>query len=123
MKFSESISGKYFFSDCFLWADGLLASLKMLQVMARLKKSLSAIRRSYPRYYQVKLAVKCAWENLPRRWVGKGEKRVFGDSFVFIRASGTEPLIRIFSDSPDKKKAEKLAKDGKKLVAEKLCEE
>ena len=118
--FAYEESGKYFFSDCFLWADGLLASLKMLQVMARLKKSLSAIRQSYPVYFQVKLAFDCPFEKMPRRWVGKGEKQVLGDSWLFIRASGTEPVIRIFSDSPCQNRAEELAQKGKKMV-EALC--
>lgn len=124
--FGYEESGKYFFAREFIWADGLLASLKILQVMAKLKKSLSEIRQSYPKYYQVKLAVKCAWENLPaqagmlRRWVGKGEKLIVGDSWLFIRASGTEPLIRIFSDSPSQSRAKELAEKGKRMVEE-LC--
>ena len=125
--FGYEESGKYFFSRDlpdgkagFIWADGLLASLKMLQVMAKAKKCLSQIRQSYPQYYQVKLAFDCPFEKMPRRWVGKGEKLIVGDSWLFIRASGTEPLIRIFSDSPNLSRAEELAKKGKKMVEE-LC--
>ncbi len=120
--FGYEESGKYFFAKYFLWADGLLASLKMLELMAKAKKSLSQIRKSYPKYYQVKLAFDCPWEKMPQRWVGKGEKQVFEDSWLFIRASGTEPLIRIFSDSPSQKQAEELARKGKKLVEE-VCGE
>lgn len=119
--FGYEESGKYFFSREFIWADGLLASLKILQVMAKTKKSLSQIRQYYPKYYQVKFRVECAWEKMPKKFIGRGVKRVFPDgSFIFIRASGTEPLIRIFSDSQDKKKAERLAEKGKKML-EKLC--
>jgi len=118
--FGYEESGKYFFSREFIWADGLLASLKMLQVMAKHKKSLSQIRQSYPKYYQVKLAFDCPFEKMPQRWVGKGEKLIMGDSWLFIRASGTEPLIRIFSDSPSQKRAEELAQKGKRMVEE-LC--
>jgi len=118
--FGYEESGKYFFPRGFIWADGLLASLKMLQVMAKTNKSLSKIRQSYPVYFQVKLAFDCPFEKMPRRWVGKGEKQIFGDSWLFIRASGTEPLIRIFSDSPSQKRAKELAQKGKKMVEE-LC--
>ncbi|MDZ7587328.1 MAG: hypothetical protein U0946_06240 [Patescibacteria group bacterium] len=121
--FGYEESGKYFFARWFIWADGLLASLKMLEVMAKLKKSLSQIRQSYPQYYQVKLAVPCAWSKMPKRWVGKGKKEVYGDSFVFIRASGTEPLIRIFADSPLQSRTKELAEKGKRLVEEVLCAE
>jgi len=118
--FAYEESGKYFFSDCFLWADGLLASLKMLEVMAGANLPLSQIRQSYPVYFQVKLAFDCPFEKMPRRWVGKGEKLIFQDSWLFIRASGTEPLIRIFSDSPRQSRAEELAQKGKRMVEE-LC--
>lgn len=118
--FGYEESGKYFFPREFIWADGLLASLKMLQVMAKAKKSLSQIRQSYPVYFQVKLAFDCPWEKMPKRWVGKGEKLIIEDSWLFIRASGTEPLIRIFSDSPSQNRAEELAKKGKRMVEE-LC--
>lgn len=118
--FGYEESGKYFFSREFIWVDGLLASLKMLQVMAKTEKSLSQIRQSYPVYFQVKLAFDCPFEKMPRRWVGKGEKLIFADSWLFIRASGTEPLIRIFSDSPSEKRANELAQKGKQMV-EALC--
>lgn len=118
--FGYEESGKYFFSREFIWADGLLASLKMLQVMARANLSLSQIRQSYPVYFQVKLAFDCPWEKMPRRWVGKGEKLIVEDSWLFIRASGTEPIIRVFSDSPSQKRAEELAQKGKRIVEE-LC--
>lgn len=120
--FGYEESGKYFFPREFIWADGLLASVKMLQVMAKFNKSLSQIRQSYPVYFQVKLAFACPFEKMPGRWVGKGEKLIFGDSWLFIRASGTEPLIRVFSDSPLQSRAEELAEKGKKIV-EKICAE
>ena len=119
-EFAYEESGKYFFPPEFLWADGLLAGTKMLEAMAVRNKSLSQIRQSYPEYFQVKLAVDCPWKNLPQKWIGQGEKRQFGDSFMFIRASGTEPLIRVFSDSPSRAKAQALAETGKKEV-EQLC--
>lgn len=119
--FAYEESGKYFFpAEGFLWADGLLAGIKMLEVIAKTGKSLSQIRQSYPVYYQKKLAVDCPWNKMPKRWVGKGEKQIFGDSFRFIRASGTEPLIRIFSDSPSRKQAEELAQKGKQIVMKEL---
>lgn len=120
--FAYEESGKYFFSPM-IWADGLLATIKMLEIMARRRQGyggLSQIRQSYPVYYQVKLAIKCAWDKMPAMYAGKGMKQVFGDSFRFIRASGTEPLIRVFSDSPSLNKAKELAEDGKKMVEKEL---
>lgn len=114
--FAYEESGKYFFPPEFLWADGLLAGVKMLAAMAKTGQKLSQIRRQYPEYFQVKLAVECPWEKIPKKFIGGGVKQTFGDSFRFIRASGTEPLIRIFSDSPNQQQAIKLAKQGEKIV-------
>lgn len=120
--FAYEESGKYFFADRFLWADGLLAGVKMLEAMANRSKPLSQIRQEYPVYHQVKLAVDCPWEKMPRKFVGGGVKLEFDDnSFLFIRASGTEPLIRVFSDSPSRSRAEKLVQAGKKMVSETLA--
>jgi len=97
--FAYEESGKYFFCRHWPWADGLLAGAKMLAAMAKTGQKLSQIRRQYPEYFQVKLAIDCPWEKMPLR-LKDGVKFAFGNSFIFIRASGTEPLIRVFCDSP-----------------------
>ena len=38
-----------------------------------------------------------------------GCKVYFGDSWVILRFSGTEPRIRIFAEAPEREKAERLA--------------
>lgn len=120
--FAYEESGKYFFPPEFLWADGLLAGVKMLESMARRGKRLSQIRKQYPVYHQVKLAIDCPWGKMPKKFVGNGVKFDFPDnSWLFIRASGTEPLIRVFSDSPSRSRAEKLVQAGKKMVSETLA--
>lgn len=121
--FAYEESGKYFFCRHWCWADGLLAGAKMLAALACRQQKLSQIRQIYPEYFQVKLAVACPWEKMPKKFIGDGIKQIFGDSFLFTRASGTEPLIRIFSDSPDKRRALQLAQKGKKIVKEILCAE
>ena len=118
--FAYEESGKYFFADKFLWADGLMAGVQILQVMARKKLSLSEMRQQYPVYYQEKIAIKCGWDKMPKKYVGKGIKEIFRDGFRFIRASGTEPLIRVFSDSPSLEQAKELVEEGKKIVEEEL---
>lgn len=116
--FAYEESGKYFFPPKFLWADGLLAGIKMLQAMVKRQQPLSQIRLSYPEYFQVKLAIDCPWEKMPDKFKHDGVKLEFEDSWLMIRASGTEPLIRVFADSPRKKQAEVLAQKGIRLVKE-----
>lgn len=115
--FAYEESGKYFFCRHWCWADGLLAGVKMLNVLAKTNKKLSQIRRQYPPYFQVKLAIDCPWDKMPDKFKHDGVKFEFKDnSWLMIRASGTEPLIRVFSDSPRRLRAEELASKGVKLV-------
>lgn len=118
--FAYEESGKYFFPQQCLWADGLLAGVQMLGVMAQENLSLHEISQQYSVYHQIKLAINCPWEKMPKQFVGDGVKQIFGDSFMFIRASGTEPLIRIFSDAPSLKQAQKLINIGKQIVKKEL---
>jgi len=46
-----------------------------------------------------------------------GFKRVYEDnSWLLFRKSGTEPLIRVYSDAPTKERAEELAAKGEALL-------
>ncbi|MDI6788322.1 MAG: hypothetical protein QME51_08120, partial [Planctomycetota bacterium] len=46
-----------------------------------------------------------------------GLKRIYKDkSWLLIRKSGTEPLIRIYSDAPSRERAEQLVRQGEELV-------
>jgi len=48
-----------------------------------------------------------------------GFKRVYDDnSWLLFRKSGTEPLIRVYSDAPTKERAEELAAKGEALLGE-----
>jgi phosphomannomutase len=48
-----------------------------------------------------------------------GFKRVYEDhSWLLFRKSGTEPLIRVYSDAPTKERAEELANKGEALLQE-----
>jgi len=41
-----------------------------------------------------------------------GVRLAWGDSWLHVRASGTEPLLRIIAESPDRERAETLADDA-----------
>lgn len=130
--FAYEESGKYYFPHHFLWCDGIFAAAKMLEIMAKGRKTLAALAREFPRFYQVKhtLTVKDAQKESIMRRVKKsalnkvtasklkdltidGFKRIYKDnSWLLIRKSGTEPLIRVYSDAPSMKRAEELVKNG-----------
>lgn len=50
-----------------------------------------------------------------------GLKRSYEDnSWLIIRASGTEPLIRVYADAPSLARAEELVRDGEAVVQQAL---
>jgi phosphomannomutase/phosphoglucomutase len=142
-KFSYEESGKYYFcKNRILYSDGILAGGKMLEIMAKTKKPLSVLVDELPRYYQVKHLqhVKEAEKDLIMQKIQKvwyteasrgkirdytidGLKRVYSDgSWLLIRKSGTEPLIRIYSDAPSLKRAQELVETGKEIFRSALNE-
>lgn len=136
--YSYEESGKYYFAKEVNWCDGMLATLKLLEILAIDKTSLSQLVSRYPKFYQVKQTVKLPAEkkdaimSLVKNCVlsTSGENRsqivdIDGfklvypdDSWLLLRASGTEPVFRVYSDSPDRKRAENLVKNGIEFVNE-----
>ncbi|MBU7033580.1 MAG: hypothetical protein HXS49_00210 [Theionarchaea archaeon] len=136
--YSYEESGKYYFAEEVNWCDGLLATLKLLEILASNKITLSQLVDRYPRFYQVKHTInlpaekKDAAMSLIRDHVLPtlgddclqmvdidGFKLVYpDDSWLLLRASGTEPVLRVYSDSPDRMRAETLVKKGIELVNE-----
>jgi phosphomannomutase/phosphoglucomutase len=136
--FSYEESGKYYFARQFLWPDGLYAAGRLLELMAREGRSLAELAAEFPHYHQVKRNVSVdddrkagAMEAVAQRLATKltegrvrdvtvdGYKRVFSDhSWVLFRKSGTEPVIRVYSDAPSRERAEELAARGEALLKE-----
>jgi len=133
-------SGKYYFAEHtpIRWCDGLLATLKMLEIMAWQNKTLAQLVSELPAVYQKKNKLECpdaikgkVWSSIPKllneldkREVKReisvdGIKRIYHDgSWMLLRVSGTEPLFRIMCEGSTEKKAEELEKFGTALVEE-----
>lgn len=134
--FAYEESGKYYFADEVLWADGILAVLKLLQIMAQKGKSLTELAAEFPAFYQVKHSLPCPehlkdkiMERVRSIWEKEalndrlkditfdGLKRSYEDgAWLLIRRSGTEPLIRVYADAPSAGRAEELVLLGKGMV-------
>jgi len=136
--FSYEESGKYYFPRQFLWPDGLYSAGRFLEVMAREGKTAAELAAEFPRYHQVKRNVPVedgdkskAMQSVAQRLASRltegrvrdvtvdGFKRVYEDhSWLLFRKSGTEPLIRVYSDAPTLERAEELAARGETLLKE-----
>lgn len=110
--------------------DGGMTAAKMLEIVAEGGK-LSELVDALPKFYTVKLKVRVHEKQLDAVMAGvkkniqpdnvdetDGLKIFLDDGWVLVRASGTEPLIRIFAESKSEKSAEKHASDYRKIVEE-----
>ena len=113
-------SGHIIMRDFAGTGDGLLTALQLIAQMAHTKKSLSDLAKIMTRFPQVLINVSgVAKEKLDSSpaistAVAKFEAELGDTGRILLRASGTEPLVRVMveaqSDSIAKEIAEKLAK-------------
>jgi phosphomannomutase len=116
--------------------DGLVAGLLLLEMMVYRNKDilkiLNAVEKQFGRYYYLRSDLKVSStvalkkEHFPPRIVGKevieikdydGIKVILEDeSWLMLRASGTEPIVRIYAESKSLERSKKLIAFGKQLI-------
>ncbi|MDI6697705.1 MAG: phosphoglucosamine mutase [Candidatus Saccharicenans sp.] len=108
-------SGHTIFLDQSIAGDGLLTSLKMLEVMLEKEKSLSELVRDFKEFPQVLLNVrvreKVPLAEIPGFEVAAAEVRqqLGNNGRLEVRYSGTEMLARVMIEGPDLSQVEELA--------------
>ena len=103
--------------------DALVGIALFLSLLAEKQISVSALKKTYPLYYMSKKkidldpnidvdglleAIENKYANEPLTTVD-GVKIDFADSWVHLRKSNTEPIIRIYTEAPSQQQADKLA--------------
>jgi len=116
--------------------DGTLAGLLLIEMMAYRNKDILKIlndtEKQFGRYYylrndlQLKERLEPKRENLPNELLGKrvvqikdfdGIKLICEDeSWLMFRASGTEPIMRLYAESKSLARSKKLLELGEKLI-------
>ncbi|MFI4973159.1 MAG: phosphoglucosamine mutase [Caulobacterales bacterium] len=109
-------SGHIILSDFSTTGDGLIAALQVLAELVRAQKPMSALARQFQPVPQklenVRFAGGKPLENASvKSAIKDAEKRLNGCGRVLVRASGTEPLIRIMAEGDDEKLVGQLVKD------------
>jgi len=99
-------SGHLIMTDYSTTGDGLLAALQVLAVMVRTGKPMSALARQFEPVPQKLENVRFAGgEPLKTKTVQQAiadaEARLNGSGRLVVRASGTEPLIRVMAEGDD----------------------
>lgn len=136
--YSYEESGKYYLLHYgILWTDGILMMLKVLEILASSGVSLEHFIDLLPKYYSFfdkieihdddkkniitlleKSLHKKKFEGELNREFIDGYRINFANAWLLIRPSGTEPKIRIMSDSSDKDFAQELLKQGREFCLE-----
>ncbi len=107
-------SGHIIFLEKNTTGDGILTALQLLAVLVNSKKSLSELAAQMERFPQVlenvRVAKKDGWDSNPqiKEAVNKAEQALKDEGRVFVRASGTEPLIRVMAEGPDEEQLKQL---------------
>ncbi len=127
--FAFEESGKAIYPHLNYLSDSGLATIHLLEHLAKHETSLSTIIDEFPQYHQLKRAIDCPNElkelvtNHAIREVKEhftdakvitldGVKIIFDDGWLLLRPSGTEPVFRCFAEAQKKKRAQQLLKLG-----------
>ena len=99
-------SGHVILSDFSTTGDGLIAALQVLSVMVTSGKPMSALARQFEPVPQKLVNVRFAGgeplkSDRVQQAITEGERRLNGSGRVLVRASGTEPLIRVMAEGDD----------------------
>lgn len=117
-------SGHIIFGDLAKTGDGILTSLRIMEVLRAEREKLSELTRPVTLYPQqlvnVRVADKEAAMQSPKvnDAVAAAEKFLEGNGRVLVRASGTEPLVRVLAEAP----TDELCQQANQIVLDALEE-
>jgi len=106
--------------------DGLVTAVELVNVILESGRPLEDLRAPFHRYPQVLLNVRVPdpgrWANDPEiaAAVAQAERRLRGRGRVLIRASGTEPLVRVMTECDDGETADVIARELSDLIGRRL---
>lgn len=108
-------SGHIIFTEHSTTGDGLITALQVLSAIKRTGKKASELNKLMTTYPQVLLNVhvkdKSAWESKTVKEAIKTAEAELGDNGrVLVRASGTEPLVRVMAEGPNQEQLETICR-------------
>jgi phosphoglucosamine mutase len=119
-------SGHIIFGEHSTTGDGLMTALQLLSSLKRSGLRLSELGALMTRFPQVLVNVgvrsKAGWQENARiaAAVKSAEAKLGEDGRVLVRASGTEPLIRVMAEGPELGELEKLAGEVAQVIRSEL---
>lgn len=124
--FGGEQSGHIIFGDIATTGDGQLTALALLSHIKESGKSLDALAKIMKKYPQYTVNISADTKQKQSLYARDGvkevvalaEKRLFGIGRILVRASGTEPLIRIMVESESETLAREIGVDTAKKIKE-----
>jgi len=119
-------SGHIIFLDYNTTGDGVMTALQLIKVMVEEQKSLSElakVMRPFPQLLvNVKVKKKEEWKTNQeiQNAIKEVETELGNDGRVFVRASGTEPVIRVMVEGKEKAQLEELANEIASVIKKEL---
>ena len=119
-------SGHIIFLDHNTTGDGVLTSLQLLAVLQETGQPLSVLANQLEKYPQllrnVPVTNKYGWEDNEsiKQAISRVSQSLGDDGRIFVRASGTEPLIRVMAEGPEAVVVEEAVDEVAKVIDSEL---
>ena len=130
--FGGEENGGLIFPDFVYGRDAVMTVAKILETIAKEKKTLPTLVSELPVYYSSKMKIECSDDQKQEVMAGiaeeiktttdfeldltDGVKILKEDGWVIIRPSGTEPIFRCFAESDSQEKADEMTEWGIGLI-------
>ena len=114
-------SGHIIFPDYSTTGDGLITALQVLTAMKKFHATASELNALMTTYPQVLINVRvtdkeaCQNSAAVKLAIAEGEAELGASGRILVRASGTEPLVRVMAEGPDKNQLNRICN---KIAAE-----
>ena len=119
-------SGNIIFNEFAKTGDGILTAVQLMCAMVNNNQPLSAMAKLIKKYPQVLVNVRVknkeGWEENTaiQNVIEQYREELAGDGQILVRASGTEPLIRIMAEGPDQVRLDYIANSIAAVVRSEL---
>ncbi|MBQ9486701.1 MAG: phosphoglucosamine mutase, partial [Selenomonadaceae bacterium] len=107
-------SGHIIFTDYSTTGDGLITALQVLTAMKKSGKSASELNEMMTTYPQVLINVRVKDKKISqeadsvKRAITEGIEELGESGRILVRASGTEPLVRVMAEGPNKAQLDRI---------------
>ena len=127
--FAGDEPGQFIFPNFQSCSDAIYSSMMLIQIICSLNKPLSVLAKEIPEYHRTGFSIRCDHENkshvielLKDKLDGDinstdGVRSDFGDSYVLIRPSRFDPVLKIYIEAKDSNKLSELSQEVNGIIS------